>query len=74
MDSGPPAFAAIQSPCNKICTIDCDTRLCIGCFRTMEEVATWSVLSHDQRREIMQTLRAREIRIAPDKRYRWSEF
>lgn len=64
----------IQSPCNKVCTVDGDSGLCIGCFRSIEEVATWAVISPAQRKDIMRTLRAREAQIAPDKRYRWSEF
>ncbi|MET0545377.1 MAG: DUF1289 domain-containing protein [Caulobacterales bacterium] len=61
--------AAMQSPCNKICTIDVGSGLCIGCFRTIEEVATWSRLSDQTRTDIMRELPSREERIAPDKRF-----
>lgn len=52
---------AVPSPCNKICTLDPDGRLCIGCGRTRDEIATWSTAGEDRRREIVEraTLRLR---------------
>ena len=32
----------VDSPCNSICKIDPATRLCMGCFRTLDEIAAWS--------------------------------
>ena len=31
----------IKSPCKKICSIDKETGLCLGCYRTINEVALW---------------------------------
>ena len=31
-----------ESPCNKICTLDAVTGLCIGCGRTTAEIAGWT--------------------------------
>ncbi|MEC7764157.1 MAG: DUF1289 domain-containing protein [Pseudomonadota bacterium] len=44
------------SPCNKVCQIHPDMRICIGCYRTINEIATWSRLTDMERREIMETL------------------
>ena len=33
---------AIESPCNKICTLDPASGLCIGCGRSLAEIARWS--------------------------------
>lgn len=35
----------VPSPCVNLCTIDPDTRLCLGCRRTLDEIAAWSGLS-----------------------------
>jgi predicted Fe-S protein YdhL (DUF1289 family) len=43
----------IQSPCNKICTIDPATDLCVGCGRTLDEIARWSSLTDAERARIM---------------------
>jgi len=44
----------MKSPCRKICKIVDD--VCIGCNRTLYEVAAWSRLTNDQRQAIMETL------------------
>lgn len=49
----------IDSPCVKICTIHPESRLCIGCHRTLDEIASWSRLTADQRLAIMAELPAR---------------
>jgi len=46
----------IQSPCNKICTIDAASRLCVGCGRTLDEIARWTALSDGERARIMAEL------------------
>ena len=39
-------------------------RICIGCYRTINEIATWSRLTDMERREIMETLPDRAPMIA----------
>lgn len=46
----------IESPCINVCVVDRDTKLCLGCKRTGDEIARWSTMSPDERREIMQGL------------------
>lgn len=53
-----------QSPCVNICTIHPTEGLCIGCLRTLDEIAAWSKLSLDARRAIMAELPARAPRLA----------
>ena len=47
------------SPCNRICTIDDDCGLCIGCGRTLAEIAAWHSLDDNRRTAIMAALPAR---------------
>jgi predicted Fe-S protein YdhL (DUF1289 family) len=44
----------MQSPCKKLCRIEDD--VCIGCNRTLYEVAAWSRLTDEERLRIMGTL------------------
>ncbi|WP_251566800.1 DUF1289 domain-containing protein [Erythrobacter sp. 3-20A1M] len=38
------------SPCRKVCQMSEDRRICIGCGRTLQEIAQWSSLSPNERR------------------------
>lgn len=49
------------SPCTKICQIDPNTRLCLGCLRSLEEIGGWSAMTDDQRRQIMAELPDRRV-------------
>lgn len=49
----------MESPCIKVCVIDKATGLCLGCGRTLDEIAHWSSLSASERRRIMSELAAR---------------
>lgn len=40
------------SPCVGICSMDA-TGLCVGCRRTLAEIARWSTLSNEERRRWM---------------------
>jgi predicted Fe-S protein YdhL (DUF1289 family) len=63
---GPPR--AIRTPCVQVCFVDPDSGLCLGCRRTLPEIAQWSRLSDAERDRVMAELPARLERIAPEKR------
>jgi predicted Fe-S protein YdhL (DUF1289 family) len=46
----------IESPCNKVCAIDPISALCVGCGRTLAEIAGWLAFSADDRSRIMAEL------------------
>lgn len=49
------------SPCVGICQIDADTELCVGCFRSLDEICRWGQIPLNERERIMQTdLKERE--------------
>ena len=54
----------VQSPCIKICVIHPEERLCVGCYRSLDEIAHWSTLSRAERRAILDDLPARKPRLA----------
>ena len=48
-----------DSPCVKICMIHPETRLCIGCRRSIGEISGWSRMTPEMRREIIAALPGR---------------
>lgn len=51
----------IQSPCIKLCVIDPQSRLCMGCKRSIGEITDWSRLSPAARADVMAELPTREV-------------
>ena len=49
----------IESPCVKICTLDVRKGLCLGCGRTIDEIARWTAISDTERRRVMDELPGR---------------
>ncbi len=56
----------VASPCVNICQMDDQIGLCIGCFRTIEEIAFWSRLSSDQRLKVLQAVERRRAEHDPN--------
>jgi uncharacterized protein len=46
----------IQSPCIKLCVVHPEERICVGCYRTIDEIGTWSRLTPAERAAIMADL------------------
>jgi predicted Fe-S protein YdhL (DUF1289 family) len=46
----------IESPCIKICTLDARSGLCLGCGRTIDEIARWTAMSDAERDRVMNEL------------------
>jgi predicted Fe-S protein YdhL (DUF1289 family) len=44
---------SIQTPCTRICTVDPRSGLCLGCGRTLDEIARWTALTDRERARIM---------------------
>jgi predicted Fe-S protein YdhL (DUF1289 family) len=53
---------SVSSPCNSVCRMDADGVYCVGCFRTLEEIAGWSGFDDERRRLIWKELALRKAR------------
>lgn len=53
----------VDSPCIQVCLIHPDAKICAGCFRTAEEIASWSRMSNDERRALKLALPGRASQI-----------
>lgn len=62
---GPPA--PIKTPCIKVCVVDGESGLCLGCYRRLNEVAGWSRLTDAERDAILAELPDRRSLIRPEK-------
>jgi len=52
-------WMSIETPCIAVCMIDPRTSLCLGCGRTLPEIARWHRIDSAERLAIMATLPAR---------------
>jgi predicted Fe-S protein YdhL (DUF1289 family) len=50
--------AAVASPCVFVCRLDAQG-LCLGCRRSLDEIAEWPRASEARRREILRELASR---------------
>lgn len=49
----------VESPCVRVCVVHPETRLCIGCARSIDEIGRWSRMTSEERRAIMAELPGR---------------
>jgi len=47
------APSPVSSPCTGVCTIDKRDSICIGCLRTLDEIARWRDSTDNARRAIL---------------------
>ena len=57
----------IESPCTNICTLDARSGQCLGCGRTIDEIAYWTTMSATERARVMTELPARLAAAKSDK-------
>ncbi len=53
------------SPCINVCTLDTGNKLCLGCFRSIDEIALWSRVSNDERLNILAAAGQRREQLKP---------
>ncbi|WP_420431650.1 DUF1289 domain-containing protein [Hyphobacterium sp.] len=51
---------SIWSPCVKVCFVDPEAGLCVGCFRSLEELSQWTCYTDEERAAIGESLPERE--------------
>ncbi|HMS26066.1 MAG TPA: DUF1289 domain-containing protein [Burkholderiaceae bacterium] len=42
----------IPSPCTSVCQMDVDSQWCKGCWRTLDEIATWSTSTDAMKQQV----------------------
>jgi len=49
----------VPSPCENVCQIDPGSGLCIGCRRTLREIADWLEMSSEQKLAVLERVAQR---------------
>lgn len=49
----------VPSPCISVCRMDAQGELCIGCLRTLDEIAAWARMSDAEKRGVWRTIALR---------------
>ncbi|MES1977150.1 DUF1289 domain-containing protein [Polaromonas sp.] len=53
------ADSEVPSPCISVCRMSTVTDMCMGCFRTRNEIAGWSSAGNDGKRAVWSLIRQR---------------
>jgi predicted Fe-S protein YdhL (DUF1289 family) len=56
----------VASPCVDICRMDAELGLCVGCYRTIDEIAGWSRADRDTRLTVLAAVAKRRAEHAQD--------
>jgi predicted Fe-S protein YdhL (DUF1289 family) len=51
----------VPSPCVDICQMNIRLGLCVGCFRTIHEIATWRDMSIQEKLDVISELDERAL-------------
>jgi uncharacterized protein len=54
----------IASPCVKLCVVHPEARICVGCYRSIDEITQWSRMNHEARDAVMAELPSRAPALA----------
>jgi predicted Fe-S protein YdhL (DUF1289 family) len=49
----------IESPCNRVCTLDPVSNLCLGCGRSLDEITRWTQMTDAERERIVAEIERR---------------
>ena len=53
----------MKTPCIKVCQMDPVRGVCIGCCRTLDEIARWGSMAAEEQESVMAELPARRRRL-----------
>ena len=53
----------VDSPCVNICIVHPHANICTGCFRTIDEISSWSNMSETERKGIIKELPNRSSKL-----------
>lgn len=55
-------MTVIDSPCVNVCRLQ--GNLCLGCYRTLDEIAMWSQMSAIEKKQVLSKVANRSVRDA----------
>jgi predicted Fe-S protein YdhL (DUF1289 family) len=64
-----PSFdTSVPSPCISVCQVDNATGCCIGCYRSIDEIREWPILTADEKQAALARIAARKAAAGPIRR------
>ena len=51
---------SVPSPCISVCQVDNETGCCIGCFRAIDEIREWPIMTAEQKTEVLARITGRK--------------
>jgi predicted Fe-S protein YdhL (DUF1289 family) len=57
--------SVVASPCNSVCTLNPLSGFCNGCLRSLSEIADWSAMSDEDKRQVWRQIDERARSPAP---------
>lgn len=52
----------VSSPCVDVCQLDFYKQVCIGCYRTLDEIGRWREMTDDERKIVLDNIEDRKER------------
>ena len=52
---------SVPSPCISVCQIDDATGCCIGCYRSMDEIRDWPIMTAEQKTAALERVADRKV-------------
>ena len=59
-------MSTTESPCVDICQLNPTSGVCLGCFRTMDEISVWVDMPDDDKREVLRLAKERQLLMLPE--------
>jgi hypothetical protein len=50
----------VASPCVNVCQLDPQTGYCMGCMRTIEEIADWLEMTDEEKQQVLDRIEQRK--------------
>ncbi len=54
---------AVKSPCIDVCAFEGKTKLCVGGFRTLDEIRAWKTMTEHRRHHVINDRPRRQVRL-----------
>ncbi|MEQ1535900.1 MAG: DUF1289 domain-containing protein [Burkholderiaceae bacterium] len=54
----------VASPCTSVCKMDSESKLCVGCWRTIDEIVAWSSNSDEEKKKVWALIALRKNGVA----------
>ena len=51
---------SIASPCISVCQLDNATGLCLGCFRNVDEIREWPIMTAEEKTQVLTNIAGRK--------------